>query len=263
MSGHAFRADCALARVHASPNHGPRRDGRAPDSIILHYTGMASAQGALAVLCDPAREVSCHYFIYEDGAVLQLVPEALRAWHAGASLWQGERDMNSRSIGIEIVNPGHAGGVETGAVPPFPLPQIAAVIALCRDIIARHRIAPERVLAHSDIAPGRKIDPGETFPWRALSEAGVGRWVAPAPLRSGLALEPGARGKAVADLQRRLARYGYGLDISGEYDAQTERVVRAFQRHFRPGLVDGRADPSTRATLRALLAASDPAQTRG
>ena len=252
----SFAADSSEAdAVHPSRNFGPRKDGQAADCIILHYTGMASAQAALGALCDPAREVSCHYFVHEDGAVLQLVPEAMRAWHAGASSWQGERDMNSRSIGIEIVNPGHAGGVEGGAIAPYPEAQIASVIALCFDICRRRAIAPERVLAHSDIAPGRKIDPGETFPWARLHKAGVGHWVAPAPPAKGKILAPGDAGREVTLLQKRLARYGYGLDISKVYDAQTERVVRAFQRHFRPALVDGRADGSTRRTLGALISA--------
>ena len=255
MTGFSAPDSVCAGGLHASPNFGPRRDGRAVDCIILHYTGMAGAEAALRALCDPKREVSCHYLIHEDGAVVQLVPEAMRAWHAGASSWHGEADMNSRSIGIEIVNPGHAGGAEGGAIPPFPDVQIDAVIALCRDITRRRAIPAERVLGHSDIAPGRKIDPGETFAWERLHKAGVGHWVAPAPPVKGKTLAPGDAGRDVALLQRRLARYGYGLDVSKVYDAQTERVVRAFQRHFRPALVDGRADSSTRRTLGALLGA--------
>ena len=162
-----------VTRLCASPNHGERVGGRAPDSIILHYTGMADGASALAWLCNPRSSVSCHYVVEEDGAVVQLVAEARRAWHAGRSCWHGVEDMNSASLGIEIVNSGHDAGL-----PPFPERQIRAVIALVpRSRRARHAIAPERILAHSDIAPGRKQDPGERFPWSELFRAGIGHWV--------------------------------------------------------------------------------------
>ena len=224
------------ARGVATPSHGERKTPL--DAIVLHYTGMASSAAALLRLCDPASEVSCHYFVKEDGAVLQLVPESRRAWHAGRSLWAGESDMNSRSIGIEIVNPGHDGGL-----PPYPEAQIEAVIALCRDIAARHAIVPQRVLAHSDIAPGRKRDPGEMFPWQQLHKAGVGHWAR--PHRPGDAVPAADEGEARA----MLGRYGYGAGPS------LAAVVGAFQRHFRPARVDGVADWSTLATLRDLIAA--------
>jgi N-acetylmuramoyl-L-alanine amidase len=179
---------------------------------------------------------------------LQLVPEARRAWHAGRSFWAGETDLNSASIGIEIVHHGH------DDPRPFPARQIDSVAALSRDICARHEILPGRVLAHSDIAISRKIDPGEFFPWDALAEQGVGLWVPPAPLRDGPALAPGDAGESVSKLQRDLSRYGYAGDATGRYDEATEAVVAAFQRHFRPARVDGRADASTLATLAALLA---------
>ena len=161
------------AKVFASPNHGPRRhadgtEGRRPDMLILHYTGMADAGQALQWLCNPVSNVSSHYFVFENGHVLQLVPEARRAWHAGVSHWQGDADINSCSIGIEIANPGHPGGL-----PPYPVGQISAVLELCRDICERWSIRPDRVLAHSDVAPGRKIDPGELFPWRRLAAEGL------------------------------------------------------------------------------------------
>jgi N-acetylmuramoyl-L-alanine amidase len=246
----AFDPDNGLVKaVHPSPNHGPRRD-KLPDSIILHYTGMASGAAALARLCDPQSEVSAHYFIDEEGDVLQLVPETRRAWHAGQSCWAGERDMNSASVGIEIQNGGH----EFGG-PAYPESQIAALITLCRDIMDRHAIAPSRVLAHSDIAPGRKIDPGECFPWTRLAEAGVGLYVPPHPIGEDAPLAPGASGEHVAALQKMLDDYGYDIGVSGAYDANTEKVVAAFQRHFRPARVDGRADRSTIATLEDLLAA--------
>lgn len=234
--------------VQASPNHGDRR-GRAPDCIVLHYTGMPTAEGALSLLCDPKAEVSCHYFVFEDGRIAQLVPEGRRAWHAGRSSWLGETDMNSASVGIEIVNPGHDGGL-----PPFPDIQIDAVAKLCRDIMSRRAIPPARVLAHSDIAPGRKVDPGEKFPWDRLAAEGVGLWRPPAPDTEGLVLGFGASGTAVARLQQGLSSLGYGVESTGVYDASTRTVVEAFQRRWRPGRVDGVADPSTVATLRSCLA---------
>ena len=165
--------------VAPSPNHGDRR-GRAVDSIVLHYTGMSTGAAALARLCDPTTDVSCHYFVGCEGHIAQLVPEPRRAWHAGRSVWFGETDMNAVSIGIEIVNAGHDGGC-----PPYPDPQIDAVIALCRDIVGRHTIPAARVLGHSDIAPDRKIDPGEWFPWARLAAGGVGVWIEPAPIVAG------------------------------------------------------------------------------
>src|SRR6201746_2268635 len=147
--------DSPLARrVAPSPNHGERRNGR-PDMLVLHYTGMESGAAALARLRDPLSEVSAHYLVFEDGGIVQMVPEVRRAWHAGAGSWKGETDINSRAIGIEIVHPGHAGGL-----PPYPDAQIAAVVALARDVLSRWPIPPERVLAPSDIRPARQQDPG-------------------------------------------------------------------------------------------------------
>ena len=245
-----FEPDTSLASaVAASPNFDARQGG-APDMILLHYTGMASAEAALVRLIDPATKVSSHYFVHEDGRVLQLVPEAQRAWHAGEAIWNAESDINSRSIGIEIVNPGHDLGY-----PDFLRAQIEAVTALCRDIIKRRSLRADRVLAHSDVAPLRKQDPGEKFPWDVLHKKGVGHLVAPAPLTEGPALKPGDRGEAVTMLQTMLARYGYGIPLTGEFDATTEAVVAAFQRHFRRVRIDGIADASTVTTLRDLLAA--------
>jgi N-acetylmuramoyl-L-alanine amidase len=233
----------------SSPNFGPRAAGKPIDILLLHYTGMPSAEGALAWLCDPRSEVSSHYFVFEDGRVVRMVAEEGRAWHAGKSFWAGETDINSRSIGIEIANPGHAFGYR-----PFPPAQIGALIGLCRGILARHRIPPERVLAHSDVAPLRKDDPGELFPWGELHAAGIGRWVPPEPIAEGQRLRLGDTGGAVADLKRRFRRYGYSLGAESQFDDETAAVVRAFQRHFRPALVDGIADLSTVRTLDRLLA---------
>jgi len=232
----------------ASPNYGPRAAGKPVDILLLHYTGMPEAERSLAWLCDPGSSVSCHYFVFEDGRIVRLVDEDRRAWHAGKSYWAGETDINSRSIGIEIANPGHEFGYRD-----FPDAQIDAVIALCRDILARHPIPPERVLAHSDVSPLRKDDPGERFPWRRLAEAGVGRWVPPAPIQDGPVLQRGDSGAAVADLKQRFRKYGYGLAPESDFDVETEAVVRAFQRHFRPARVDGIADISTLATLHSLI----------
>ena len=236
-----------------SPNHGERRGFARPDSVILHYTGMATGSAALARLRDPGSELSSHYFVTEDGAILQLVPESRRAWHAGAGVWKGMSDLNSASIGVEIVNPGHDGGL-----PPFPRAQIEAAIALCRDIARRHAIRAERILAHSDVAPSRKRDPGERFPWDVLARAGVGHWVEPAPIEAAAAFWRGREGPQIRSLQALLALYGYGVEVSGVYDRATEIVVTAFQRHFRPAKVDGEPDASTIATLRALVEALQP-----
>jgi N-acetylmuramoyl-L-alanine amidase len=239
-----------VSRVAASPNHGERRGLLAPDMLLLHYTGMQEAQEALARLCQPGSDVSAHYVVFEDGEIVQCVPEALRAWHAGEAFWAGATDINSRSIGIEIANPGHYWGYRD-----FPGPQVAAVIALARDIVARNRIRPERVLGHSDVAPARKEDPGEKFPWDRLAAAGVGLWVAPAPIGDDQPLAEGENGAHVRMLQQQLADHGYRIVATGAYDARTKDVVAAFQRHFRPARVDGLADESTRATLASLLAA--------
>jgi len=245
-----FAPDSPYAEVLASPNHGPRGETK-PDAIVLHYTGMATGPEALARLRDPESQVSAHYVVEENGRIYQLVPEARRAWHAGESSWAGETDMNSASIGIEIVNGGHDFGS-----PPFTAAQIDAVIALCRDIARRREIPPWNILAHSDIAPDRKTDPGERFPWARLAAAGLGHYVEPHPIGDDAGLRRGDAGAEVWDLQRKLLAYGYGLDVTGIYDEKTQNVVTAFQRHFRPARVDGRADRSTLDTLGDLLADS-------
>jgi N-acetylmuramoyl-L-alanine amidase len=245
----AFQPDSFIVSdVVPSPNFDERKS--AQDIILLHYTGMQTGEAALARLTASESKVSSHYLVFEDGRIVQCVPEALRAWHAGVSSWGGDTDINSRSIGIEIVNPGHEFGYRD-----FPLRQTAAVIALCKSIVTRRGpISPDRVLAHSDVAPSRKQDPGEKFPWELLSESGIGHWVRAAPLNlDGLTLQPGDRGDAVARLQRMLRGYGYGIDDTGHYDEATRDVVTAFQRHFRQARVDGIADPSTLLTLRALV----------
>lgn len=244
----AFEPDYMGAGVRASPNFGARRGGVKPELLVLHYTGMASDRAAEDWLCSPESGVSAHYLVHEDGKVVQMVRERARAWHAGKSSWRGASDVNSLSIGVEIVNRGHDFGY-----PDFPEPQIDAVIGLCRDICRRRHILPQNILAHSDVAPGRKIDPGEKFPWGVLAQAGVGHFIESAPVTDGEAIGLGERGEAVRALQSILSLYGYGIDISGVYDSKTETVVRAFQRHFRPARIDGVADRSTRDTLARLI----------
>jgi len=244
-----------VAEVAPSSNFDEREAARAPDMILLHYTGMQSGEAALARLCSPESKVSAHYVVFEDGRIVQCVPEQRRAWHAGVSYWAGETDINSRSIGIEIVNPGHEFGYRD-----FPLRQVAAVISLCKSIVTRRGpILSDRVLAHSDVAPSRKEDPGEKFQWELLYNSGIGHWVRPAPVDiDGVSLQSGDRGEAVQRLQSGLKTYGYGIDETGLYDGSTRTVVAAFQRHFRPARVDGVADPSTVRTLRALLDTRPP-----
>jgi N-acetylmuramoyl-L-alanine amidase len=211
---------------------------------------METAEKACSWLCDERSEVSCHYLVDQQGGIVQMVDENLRAWHAGVSRWHEEDDINSVSIGIEIQNAGHGAGY-----PDFPAQQMRAVIALCKDIVERHNIAPRNVLAHSDVAPGRKVDPGEKFDWALLHENGVGRYVVPEALGGGTFLQLGDEGEAVMALQAMLKLYGYGLDVNGVFDARTKIVVEAFQRHFRRTKVDGVADQSTIATLHRLMRA--------
>ncbi|RFC62794.1 N-acetylmuramoyl-L-alanine amidase [Fulvimarina endophytica] len=246
--------------VRPSPNFDTRSGEGEPSILLLHYTGMGTGDQALDWLCREESKVSSHYLVHEDGRILQLVEEAHRAWHAGEGSWRGKADVNSRSIGIEIVNGGHSGGL-----PAYPEEQIASVVSLCRDILSRHRIVSEFVLAHSDIAPARKEDPGEHFPWRTLHEAGIGHLVEPAPLRGGRFFSRGDSGEPVAAFQAMLAAYGYGVEIDGVFDEATRLAVVAFQRHFRPARVDGVVDTSTVETLHTLLRALDrsPFEGRG
>ena len=237
-----------------SPNFDQRT--APPDMIILHYTGMRTGPEALARLQDPnAPRVSSHYLVEEDGRIFRMVPEERRAWHAGLSFWRGRTDINALSVGIEIVNPGHEFGYR-----PFPDVQIDAVIALVADIRTRWQVPDINIIGHSDVAPGRKLDPGELFPWRRIAEAGHGLWAHsdPAP---GAPLSQGMDGSGVFALQAGRHRLGYEPLPSGSYDAETACIVRAFQRHWRPQKVDGVADGSTITTLRDLLALTQEART--
>ncbi|THD81564.1 N-acetylmuramoyl-L-alanine amidase [Aliigemmobacter aestuarii] len=220
------------ASAFPSPNCGPRRGGALPDLIVLHYTGMDSADAARDRLCDPEAEVSAHYMIAEDGAVIPLVPEELRAWHAGAGAWGQVRDVNSRSIGIELVN--------TGAH-PYPQRQMAALEALLADLMHRWQIAPERVIAHSDMAPGRKIDPGARFDWRRLALRGLSVWP-----------ETGS-GAEVPDFAASARAFGYP-------DVAPDLLLAAFRLRFRPWATG--PEDATDAALAADLAARFPVDAR-
>lgn len=212
--------------LRPSPNFEPRPEGAVIDMLVLHYTGMTSASAALDRLCDPEAKVSSHYLIDEDGSVYSLVPEEMRAWHAGLSSWRGQTDVNSRSIGIELVNPGHEFGYR-----PFPKAQMDALIPLARSILSAHPIPPRNVVGHSDVAPARKDDPGELFDWKELAAEGIGLWPEPAE----------AEAPAIG-----LADYGY--DVS-----DMEKAAIAFQRHFRPANLDGVFDQECRRLLLSLL----------
>jgi len=237
--------------LHPSPNFEPRRGKTRADMLILHYTGMMSAPRAIAWLAEPASRVSSHYVIDEAGFITQMVSESQRAWHAGVGSWAGETDINSASIGIEIQNPGHDLGY-----PDFTEAQMRAVIALSQDIIGRNVIPAKRVLAHSDVSPGRKIDPGEKFDWARLHAAGVGHWVAPAPLDEGeTGLGAGDCDPLIGRTTTLLAAYGYPIPPADTLDAAGVKVVRSFQLHFRQARPDGRIDRSTLATLEMLMAA--------
>jgi N-acetylmuramoyl-L-alanine amidase len=200
-----------------SPNFGPRREGKKIKYLVLHYTGSPTAFEALSLLQGgkAGHDVSAHYLVDEDGSVTQLVDETLRAWHAGKSCWEGEEDINSCSIGIEIQNPGHEFGYVN-----FPEAQICAVAELCRGIIDRHRILPYHVLAHSDIAPERKQDPGELFPWAELAGQGIGLWPEPTDMD--------ADDADAEEIKSILTKYGY------DRRPDVKTLITAFQRHFEP-----------------------------
>ena len=226
-----------------SPNHDARM--RDISHIIVHYTDMADCDAALTRLCDAAAKVSVHYFIRRDGHIFQLVEDDRRAWHAGVSYWRGETDMNSASLGIELDHDGH----KDGKMDAFPDVQMAALISLLQQLTARHDIAPQNILGHSDIAPGRKIDPGEAFDWAALNKAGFGLWVDNVAIQDVPPLGLGSDDKAVAPLQKALAAIGYQIAADGVFGPQTQAVIAAFQRHFRPSKVDGIADAETQTLV--------------
>jgi len=236
-----------------SPNHDSRGDVIAGtpriDMLVLHYTGMQSGTAALDRLCDAEARVSSHYLVEEDGAVWRLVSEERRAWHAGVSYWMGETTLNTLSIGIEIVNPGHEWGYRA-----FPEAQMQGVEALCRDVITRRRIPAHRIVGHSDIAPTRKSDPGELFDWPRLARAGIGLWPQPGAelqQRRGRGVGVVERACALADL----ARIGYCVDAGTEAAS-----LAAFQRRYRPERWDGKLDSETAGRLAEIRQAVEAVQ---
>lgn len=246
--------------THApSPNFNARKHKL--DMLVLHYTGMETGEAALDRMRDPAAEVSAHYLVREDGTVVQLVAEDKRAWHAGVSQWQGDGDLNSRSIGIEIVNGGHDWPAADGRLPPYPMVQIAGVMSLCQAILRRHSIPASRIVGHSDIAPERKADPGEHFPWAALASQGIGVWPESYDVHKqvwGAPLGPGDTGAAVRRVAESLVRIGYSLEPAEIFDDTLSAVVTAFQRRWRPDSVSGFADPATISRIEQVADAISP-----
>lgn len=216
-----------------SPNHDSR-GGQPVDMLVLHYTGMQTGQGALARLCDADSRVSAHYVVEEDGRIFALVPESERAWHAGVASWHGHDNINARSIGIEIVNPGHQWGYRD-----FPQMQMDAVVALCKAILLRHEIPARNVVGHSDIAFRRKEDPGERFDWAMLAKHGIG-------------IMPQSSDTGCDDAVLGLAAYGYGITAKDD-KATVAQCITAFQRHFRPGQLNGAWDKQCSKLLASLL----------
>ncbi len=229
---------------HPSPNWNERPSGQAPDMVVIHYTGMRTGAEALARLCDPAAEVSAHYLIEEDGRVFRLVDEGKRAWHAGVSAWLGRDNINHNSIGIELVNPGHEFGYRA-----FPDAQISSLLDLLMDIKKRHTVPTPHFVGHSDIAPGRKTDPGELFPWKMLAEHGFGLWSDVDGSNTGIIARRGDAGDIVGNLNKQLGIVGYSLNDTGSFDDATESIIRAFQAHWRPETVSGCFDKGTAARL--------------
>ena len=234
-------------REKPSPNYNTRPDGMPIDTLILHYTGMKTAQGAIDRLCDVAARVSSHYVVDEDGAIFRLVKEERRAWHAGISFWRGHTALNDCSIGIEIVNPGHEWGYRD-----FPVLQMAAVCDLCLAVLGRHPIPARNVIAHSDVAPDRKEDPGEKFGWEDLAHNGVGLW--PMGVRDSGTTNPVRDALSLRRIRSDLALIGYKVSPEGALDPALSIILRAFQRHWRPEAVTGQADDGTIARLRAVAA---------
>ncbi len=235
-----------------SPNFEPRPAAVSIDVLLLHYTGMESAEAALKRLGGAKAKLSAHYVVDEDGTVYRLVDEENRAWHAGEAVWAGAANINDRSVGVELVNPGHEFGYR-----PFPEAQMAALVEVAGAIVRRHRIPPWRVLGHSDVAPQRKRDPGVLFDWARLARAGIGLWPElPEPGPDPAVPErPGTPAAVVAETRSLLARFGYDIAPGAAWDEAARNVVAAFQRHFRPSRVDGLVDDDTLRRLKWLVAA--------
>lgn len=221
--------------------------------LVLHYTGMKTGEAALERLCCDEAKVSAHYMVEENGRIFQMVEEDKRAWHAGVSEWRGETNINSASIGIEIVNGGHDWPLADGSLPPYPDVQINALIPLCKAIMSRHNIGARGVIGHSDIAPLRKQDPGEHFPWAGLAAAGIGRFPLEIQPDCRVLFGAGSRDRGVAIVQRGLAEIGYSARVTGVMDEETRLVLAAFQRRYRPSQIDGVVDMETMAIVRWLV----------
>ncbi len=251
-----------------SPNHNARPAGADIELVVVHFTGMATGDEALRALTQLGSGVSAHWMIDEDGTTYRLVPDERRAWHAGVGSWHDWHDVNAVSIGIELVNPGHDFGYR-----PFPGAQIDALEELLDDTYRCHGLGPCDLIGHSDLAPERKQDPGELFPWERLARAGFSIWpeeVLDYPdgglgvnddgeslldeeeRRLRLGPDSGMLRERVVELQRNLRAIGYGVELNGVFGTQTEAVVAAFQRRFRARLVDGYADSETRALIEAV-----------
>lgn len=229
-----------MIREMPSPNFNDRRTDAPPSLMVLHITNMRSAEEALARLCDPAAAVSAHYTVDEDGTIYRHVPEDKRAWHAGQSYWRGETDINSHSLGIELVNPGPAFGYR-----PFPEAQIASLISLCTSLIHTYALPPDAVLAHADVAPERRwFDPGELFPWAFLASEGIGIW--PQPQEEDFIH---STKWSLDDYVKACHDYGYDPYLGYEW------VLRAYERHFAPDYVQGLTNDEgvARARLACLL----------
>jgi len=241
--------------MHIQQTPSPNFDARSlPVSLlILHYTNMDSPEAAVARLCDQQSKVSAHYLISQTGEIIQMVDEASRAWHAGVAFWGGIEDVNSASIGIELDHQGHAAD---GTMAAYPEAQIASLIDLSQDIIARHNIAAAGVLGHSDVAPGRKTDPGEALDWARLAGHGIGLWLDAVAVEPVEALRRDMQNPAVAALQQALSAFGYKVAQDGVFGAALEAVIISFQRHFRPTRVDGVADAETQTLIYALCRAA-------
>ncbi len=229
---------------HPSPNFGPRPGGTKPSLIVLHYTGMPTADAALARLCDPAYAVSAHYLIDEAGTVVELVSPEARAWHAGVGSWRGHQNVNDISLGIELVNPGHEFGYR-----PFTHKQMAALTPLLKDLVARFEIDPKAIVGHSDVAPARKSDPGEKFDWRHLAAEGLGLVTRTNTSGRDVLAIPGLSSGAVGLAQQRLTQIGYDVTVNGRLDAETLYALTAFQRHWRQQAVTGLLDTGTVTAL--------------
>ena len=238
----------------SSPNFNDRK---LPISmLVLHYTGMETGAAAKQRLCDPAAEVSAHWMVHEDGQIESLVDEAKRAWHAGVGSWNGLTDINSASIGVEIVNGGHNVPRSDGSLPPYPDAQILAVIKLSKEIIDRHNISLRNIVGHSDVAPDRKEDPGEHFPWAGLAAAGIGYWPGELSEDERTLFEHGDRDRGVSIIQRGLADLGYGASVTGCLDEPTQAIIRAVQRRYRPSKIDGVIDMQVMEILKRLSGAT-------